>query len=59
MIPRAAGVRDEIVAAAEQHNLDALASIDRDDEGDTIYAIDVIGERSSRLADMLARGMPS
>ena len=49
-------VRDEIVAATERHGLDALASIDRDDEGDTIYAIDVIGEAIvARFADMLAR----
>ena len=49
-------VRDEIVAAAERHGHDALASIDRDDEGDTIYAIDVIGEAIvARFADMLAR----
>ena len=49
-------VRDEIVAAAERHSLDALASIDRDDEGDTIYAIDVIGEAIvARFADRLAR----
>jgi fructose-1,6-bisphosphatase/inositol monophosphatase family enzyme len=48
-------VRDEIVAAAERHAIDALASIDRDEEGDTIYAIDVIGEAIvSRFADTLA-----
>ena len=38
-------VRDEIVAAAERQDLDALAAIDRDDHGDTIYAIDVAAER--------------
>ena len=49
-------VRDEIVAATERQSLDALASIDRDDEGDTIYAIDVIGEAIvTRFADTLAR----
>ena len=37
-------VRDEIVAATERRSLERMASIDRDDEGDTIYAIDVIGE---------------
>jgi len=49
-------VRDEIVAAGERHSVDALASIDRDDEGDTIYAIDVMSEAIvARFADMLAR----
>ena len=49
-------VRDEIVAATERYGLDRMASIDRDDEGDTIYAIDVIGETIvTRIADALAR----
>lgn len=49
-------VRDEIVAAAERHGVDALASIDRDDDGDTIYAIDVTAEAIvARFADVLAR----
>ena len=49
-------VRDEIVAATERHGLDRMASIDRDDEGDTIYAIDVIGETIvTRIAEALAR----
>jgi fructose-1,6-bisphosphatase/inositol monophosphatase family enzyme len=49
-------VRDEIVAATERRGLEALASIDRDDEGDTIYAIDVISETIvARFADTLAR----
>ena len=49
-------VRDEIVAATERHGLDQMASIDRDEEGDTIYAIDVIGEAIvTRFADRLAR----
>ena len=49
-------VRDEIVAATERHGLDRMASIDRDDEGDTIYAIDVVGEAIvTRLAEALAR----
>ena len=67
--PRTArNVRDEIVRATERHGLDALASIDRDDEGDTIYAIDVIGETIvARFADdprarsafvMVAEGLP-
>jgi fructose-1,6-bisphosphatase/inositol monophosphatase family enzyme len=49
-------VRDEIVAATERHTLDAMASIDRDEEGDTIYAIDVVSEAIvTRFADALAR----
>src|SRR4029434_211747 len=48
-------VRDEIVAATERHGLDRMASIARDDEGDTIYAIDVIGETIvTRIAEALA-----
>jgi fructose-1,6-bisphosphatase/inositol monophosphatase family enzyme len=51
-----AEVRDEIVAATERHGVDAMASVDRDVEGDTIYAIDVIGESIvTRFADVLAR----
>jgi len=51
-----ADVRDEIVAATERHGLDHLSSIDRDDEGDTIYAIDVIAEAVvTRFADTLSR----
>jgi fructose-1,6-bisphosphatase/inositol monophosphatase family enzyme len=49
-------VRGEIVAATERHGLEDMASIDRDEEGDTIYAIDVIGEAIvTRFADTLAR----
>jgi fructose-1,6-bisphosphatase/inositol monophosphatase family enzyme len=49
-------VRDEIVAATERHGLEHLSSIDRDEEGDTIYAIDVIGEAViTRFAERLAR----
>ena len=52
-------VRDEIVAATERHGLDRMASIDRDDEGDTIYAIDVVGETIvTRIAEALARERP-
>ena len=46
-------VRDEIVAATERQSLDALAAVDRDDEGDTIYAIDVVGEA---IVDAVRRG---
>ena len=52
-------VRDQIVAATERHGLDRMASIDRDDEGDTIYAIDVVGETVvTRIAEALARERP-
>ena len=37
-------VRDEIVVATERQGVEGMAAIDRDDEGDTIYAIDAIGE---------------
>src|SRR6187401_165571 len=48
-------VRDEIVAATERQGLEQMASIDRDDEGDTIYAIDVVGETIvTRIAEALA-----
>ena len=39
-----AEVRDEVVAATERQSLESMAAVDRDDDGDTIYAIDVIGE---------------
>jgi fructose-1,6-bisphosphatase/inositol monophosphatase family enzyme len=49
-------MRREVVAATERHGLDALASIDRDDEGDTIYAIDVVAETIvARFAERLAQ----
>jgi fructose-1,6-bisphosphatase/inositol monophosphatase family enzyme len=49
-------VRDQIVAATERQHLDALAAVDRDVEGDTIYAIDVAAESLlERFADDLAR----
>ena len=49
-------VRDAVVAATEQQAVDALALVDRDDEGDTIYAIDVISEAViARLATALGR----
>jgi len=51
-----ARVRDAVVAATERQAVEALAAVDRDDEGDTIYAIDVIGEAViERLADALGR----
>jgi len=49
-------VRDAVVAAAERQTVDALAAVDRDGEGDTIYAIDVISERViERLTEALGR----
>jgi fructose-1,6-bisphosphatase/inositol monophosphatase family enzyme len=37
-------VRDAVVAATERQRLEELADIRRDEEGDTIYAIDVVSE---------------
>ena len=49
-------VRDAVVAATERQAVDALADVDRDDEGDTIYAIDVVSERViERLTEALGR----
>ena len=49
-------VRDAVVAATERQAIDALAAVDRDEEGDTIYAIDVISETViERLATKLGR----
>jgi fructose-1,6-bisphosphatase/inositol monophosphatase family enzyme len=49
-------VRDAVVAATERQAIDALAAVDRDDEGDTIYAIDAISERViGQLAEALGR----
>jgi fructose-1,6-bisphosphatase/inositol monophosphatase family enzyme len=49
-------VRDAVVAATEHQAVDALALVDRDDEGDTIYAIDVVSETViERLAAALGR----
>jgi fructose-1,6-bisphosphatase/inositol monophosphatase family enzyme len=48
-------VRDEVVSATERQHLETLASVDRDHDGDTIYAIDVVGEEVvSRFAETLA-----
>ena len=48
-------VRDEVVSATERQHLETLASVDRDQNGDTIYAIDVVGEEVvSRFAEALA-----
>ena len=48
-------VRDEVVSATERQHLETLAAVDRDHDGDTIYAIDVVGEEVvSRFAEALA-----
>src|SRR5437870_5370933 len=46
-------IRDEVVAATERAALEDLASIDRDDEGDTIYAVDRVSEEL--LIDFIER----
>ncbi len=49
-------VRDAIVAATERQPIEALAAVDRDEAGDTIYAIDVAAEAViDRFAQTLAR----
>jgi fructose-1,6-bisphosphatase/inositol monophosphatase family enzyme len=49
-------VRDTVVAACEAQQLEDLARVHRDDEGDTIYAIDVVSERMlTALFETLAR----
>jgi fructose-1,6-bisphosphatase/inositol monophosphatase family enzyme len=51
-----ARVRDEIVAATERQQIEALARVDRDEPGDTIYAIDVTAEALiAAFAETLAR----
>lgn len=51
-----AQIRDEIVRATERQDLRSLSAIDRDEPGDTIYAIDVVGEATlTRFAGALAR----
>jgi hypothetical protein len=47
-------VRDDVVKATERRQVDELASIGRDEAGDTIYAIDEVSERVlGGLADRL------
>jgi fructose-1,6-bisphosphatase/inositol monophosphatase family enzyme len=43
-------IRDAVVAACESAAADSLHAIDRDEEGDTIYAVDRVGEE--RLVDL-------
>ena len=40
-----ARIRDAVAAATEQQHLDALSSVHREEDEDTIYAIDVVSER--------------
>jgi fructose-1,6-bisphosphatase/inositol monophosphatase family enzyme len=48
-------VRDRIVAATERQTTGALSAVDRDLQGDTIYAIDTVGEAIvTAFADVLA-----
>jgi len=52
-------VRDAVVAATERQTVDDLAAVDRDDQGDTIYAIDVVSETViEQLAETLGREQP-
>jgi fructose-1,6-bisphosphatase/inositol monophosphatase family enzyme len=49
-------LRDAVVAATEQRSLEAIAAVDRDEDGDTIYAIDAVSEQVLEpLADALGR----
>jgi fructose-1,6-bisphosphatase/inositol monophosphatase family enzyme len=49
-------MRDAVVAATERQAIDTLAAVARDDEGDTIYAIDTVSETVvERLAHALGR----
>jgi fructose-1,6-bisphosphatase/inositol monophosphatase family enzyme len=48
-----AGIRDAVVAACEDAALEDMAEISRDEEGDTIYAVDRVSEE--RIVDFFAR----
>lgn len=49
-------IRDDVVAACERQQLEELAGVAREEEGDTIYAIDVVGEEALlAFFDELAR----
>ena len=51
-----ARVRERVVAATERQHVETLAAIDRDEPGDTIYAIDVVSEEIiAEFAETLAR----
>jgi len=43
-----ARIRDDVVAATEHQQMDELAGVHRDEEGDTIYGIDAVGEETLR-----------
>ena len=48
-------VRDNVVSATERQHLDTMAAVNRDHDGDTIYAIDVVGEEVvNEFAEALA-----
>ena len=61
-------VRDKVIAATEREQVESLSTVDRDREGDTIYAIDVVSEdvvnrfASTLAADhsfvLIAEGLP-
>jgi fructose-1,6-bisphosphatase/inositol monophosphatase family enzyme len=38
-------IREDVVAACETSSMESLATVDREEGGDTQYAIDVVGER--------------
>jgi len=49
-------VRDRVLASTERQRLDELASVTREEEGDTIYAIDTVSEEViGRFADTLGQ----
>jgi fructose-1,6-bisphosphatase/inositol monophosphatase family enzyme len=48
-----ATIRNDVVAACEAQAADDLARIERDQEGDTLYAVDRVGEE--RLVELVAR----
>ena len=51
-----AHVRERVVAATERQHMETLAAVDRNEPGDTIYAIDVVSEEIiAEFAETLAR----
>jgi fructose-1,6-bisphosphatase/inositol monophosphatase family enzyme len=49
-------LRDDVLAATERQPIETLAAVDRDEPGDTIYAIDVVAEEVlTAFAEELAR----
>lgn len=47
-----AGIRDAVVAACEDEALEDLSKVSRDEEGDTLYAVDRVSEE--RIVDFFA-----